>query len=85
MSSAVADDSLDLGLARYLSRLWGADVRIKNTKGETALSYAKRGPAEASLGQRAPQGLGERKKRNQLDGIIDLLQNEEAKKSGGIH
>ena len=62
-----------------------ADVRIKNTKGETALSYAKRGGAEASLGQRAPQGLGERKKRNQLDGIIAVLQNEEAKKSGGIH
>ena len=30
MSSAAAEDGLELGLERYLSKLWGAGVQIKN-------------------------------------------------------
>jgi ankyrin repeat protein len=64
----------------------GADVRIeKSGTHDTALSCAKRGGAEGLLGQRAPQGPEQRKKRNQRDAIIILLQNAEAEVSGGAH
>jgi len=63
----------------------GADVHIKGLTGDTALSCAKRGGTEGLLGQRAPQRPEQRKKRSQLDGIIILLLNAEAKNSGSAH
>jgi ankyrin repeat protein len=59
----------------------GADFRIKRGT-DTALSYATRGGAEGLLGQRAPQRPEQRKKRNQLNGIITLLKNAGAEDSG---
>ena len=57
----------------------GADVNLKSITGDTALSCAKRGGAKGVVGQRAPQ---QRKKLNQLDGIIALLKNAGAVDTG---
>ena len=76
---------LDAQLTVQILLAYGADVRIKDAKGDTALRHAERGGATGLLGQRAPQGPEERKKRNQHDGIITILQNAEAKISGGVH
>lgn len=70
---------LDAQLTVETLLAYGADPLIKDANGDTALSHAKRGGAKGLLGQRAPQGPAERRKRSQLDGIIISLQNAEAK------